>query len=265
MVAVLGAVLIELRCYGMKPLPRQEFGGIHAMMNTLILIPAFGCDARLYAPQIKALETSFRLQTIIPTADRFEKMVTEVLKQAPDHFAILGTSMGGRLALEVALAAPERVNGLCVIGAGAGPVADQAAGLRRSARVRGGEREQVITEMAAMIAHEAGPRGPATRQAFVDMAIAMDVEQLARQSDALAHRVNRWDELENVEALTLCLWGEHDKFSPGDDGLRMAEAVDIGSFIEFPNCGHFPTLEYPDEATEAIQMWLEDIDDVEEA
>lgn len=234
-------------------------------MKTLILIPAFGCDAKLYAPQIKALENSIRIQTIVPSADRYEKMVPEILRQCPDEFAILGTSMGGRLALEVTLAAPERVTGLCVIGAGAGPVADRAAGLRRSSRIRGGEREQVIAEMADMIAHQPGPRGPATRQAFIDMAMAMDAAYLARQSDALAHRVDRWDELENVEALTLCLWGEHDKFSSGDDGLRMAEAVDIGSFIEFPNCGHFPTLEYPDEASEAIKMWLEDIDDVEAA
>jgi pimeloyl-ACP methyl ester carboxylesterase len=235
------------------------------MMNTLILIPAFGCNAALYAPQIEALKARFTIKTIVPSADRYAKMVTEVLKQAPEQFAILGTSMGGRLALEVTLAAPERVTGLCVIGAGAGPVADQKAGLRRSTRIRAGEREQVVKEMADMIAHQPGPFGASTRQAFIDMAMAMDVELLARQSDALAHRVDRWDDLEDVEALTLCLWGEHDKFSPGDDGLRMAEAVDIGSFIEFPNCGHFPTLEYPDEATEAITMWLEDIDDVEEA
>jgi pimeloyl-ACP methyl ester carboxylesterase len=232
-------------------------------MKTLILIPAFGCDARLYAPQMKALETTVKIQTIIPTADRLNAMVAEVLRQAPDQFAILGTSMGGRVALEVTLAAPERVSGLCVIGANAGAVADQAAGLRRSSRIRTGDASLVIAEMAEMVAHMPGVRGPATRQAFIDMATNFNVDLLAKQSDALAHRVNRWDDLTKVEALTLCLWGEHDKFCPGDDGLRMAEAVDIGSFIEFPNCGHFPTLEYPDEANEAIKMWLEDIDDVE--
>ena len=235
------------------------------MKPTLYLVPAFGCDHRLYIPQISALKANVNIMVHVPSAARYEDMAQEVLRHAPEQFAILGTSMGGRLALEVAFAAPERVTGLCVIGAGAGAVADPVAGLRRSARIRGGEREQVIAEMAGMISHLPGPRGAATRQDFIDMAMAMDAEQLARQSDALAHRVDSWDELENVEALTLCLWGEHDKFSPGDDGLRMAEAVDIGSFIEFPNCGHFPTLEYPDEATEAITMWLEDIDDVEEA
>jgi pimeloyl-ACP methyl ester carboxylesterase len=28
--------------------------------------------------------------------------------------------------------------------------------------------------------------------------------------------------------------------------------------VELPDCGHFPTLEYPQKATEAIVTWLED-------
>ncbi len=233
-------------------------------MKTLVMIPAFGCDARLYAPQTAALEDSVRIQIVVPTADRYGGMVEEVLRQAPDDFAILGTSMGGRLALEVALAAPDRVEALCIIGAGAGPVADQVAGLKRSARIRGDDRLQVIAEMGQMIAHLQGPRGGATRQAFVDMGTAIDHELLARQSDALAHRVDLWDRLSEIDCPTLCLWGEHDQFSPGSDGLRIAEAVQYGSYVELADCGHFPTLEYPDETTEAISMWLDDIDDVGE-
>jgi pimeloyl-ACP methyl ester carboxylesterase len=228
-------------------------------MKTLVMIPAFGCDAGLYAPQIEELENEIRIQIIVPTADRYDAMVEEVLEQAPESFAILGTSMGGRLALEVALAAPDRVEALCIIGAGAGPVADQAAGLRRSQRIRGGENAQVIAEMGRMIAHEPGPLGLSARQAFIDMATEMDLELLARQSDALAHRLDVWERLDEVECPTLCLWGEHDQFSPAADGLRIAEAVQYGSYVELPECGHFPTLEYPDEATEAIAMWLDDV------
>ncbi len=233
-------------------------------MKTLVLIPAFGCDARLYAPQIRAVENFVRIQIVTPSADRYAGMVEDVLHQTPETFAILGTSMGGRAALEVALAAPERVEALCVIGAGAGAVADQAAGLRRSARIRSGEKAQVIAEMGQMIAHMPGPRGPSAKQAFLEMATAMDLEMLARQSDALAHRMDLWDRLDEIECPTLCLWGEHDPFSPAADGLRLAEAVQYGSYVELPDCGHFPTLEYPDEATQAIAMWLDDIDDVGE-
>lgn len=233
-------------------------------MKTLVMIPAFGCNEGLYAPQIEELENSFRIQTIIPASGRLAGMVDDVLRQTPDEFAILGTSMGGRVALEVALAAPDRVEALCIIGAGAGPVADQAAGLRRSARIRAGERLQVIAEMGKMIAHLPGPRGLEAKQAFIDMATAMDVELLARQSDALAYRIDLWDRLDEIECPTLCLWGKHDQFSPAADGLRIAEAVQYGSYVELADCGHFPTLEYPDVATEAIAMWMDDIDDVGE-
>ncbi len=234
------------------------------MTNSLVLLPAFGCDKRLYQPQLQALGKQYALNVLIPSEVRYDKMVAEILAQVPDSFAILGTSMGGRLALEVALVAPDRVEALCIIGAGAGPVADQAAGLRRSARIRGGESAQVIAEMAEMIAHEPGPRGLSAKQAFVTMATALDVDILARQSDALAHRIDLWERLDEIECPTLCLWGVHDKFSPAADGLRIAETVQYGSYVELPDCGHFPTLEYPEEATEAIAMWLDDIDDVGE-
>jgi pimeloyl-ACP methyl ester carboxylesterase len=234
------------------------------MSSTLILVPAFGCDRHLYQAQMDMLQGPWDCIVQVPTEDRYEKMVENILKQSPDNFAILGTSMGGRLALEVALAAPDRVEALCIIGAGAGPVADQVAGLRRSARIRGGEKAQVIAEMGRMIAHEPGPLGLSARKAFIDMATEMDLEPLARQSDALAHRLDVWERLDEVECPTLCLWGEHDQFSPAADGLRIAEAVQYGSYVELPDCGHFPTLERPDEATEAIAMWLDDIDDVGE-
>jgi pimeloyl-ACP methyl ester carboxylesterase len=233
-------------------------------MKTLVMIPAFGCDARLYAPQANALNHLVRTQIIIPRRDRYADMVHEVLQSAPETFAVLGTSMGGRVALEVALAAPDRVEALCIIGAGAGPVADQPAGLKRSARIRAGEKSAVITEMANIISHLPGPRGPSTRQAFIDMGLSCEDALLARQSDALAHRIDLWDRLEDIECPTLCLWGEHDQFSPAKEGLRIAEAVHYGSYVELPDCGHFPTLEYPDAATEAIAMWLDDIDDVGE-
>jgi pimeloyl-ACP methyl ester carboxylesterase len=225
---------------------------------TLVLVPAFGCDARLYAPQISSLSKSIAIQTLVPSSDSYENMVQDMLALVEGDFAILGTSMGGRLALEVALEAPERVEALCVIGAGAGAVADPAAGAKRSARIRAGERDQVIDEMSLMIAHEVGPRGVATREAFVEMGRKMDLAQLARQSDALAKRVDRWEQVASIACPTLCLWGVHDKFSPAADGARLAEAVQDGSYVELPDCGHFPTLEYPDEATDAIATWLED-------
>jgi pimeloyl-ACP methyl ester carboxylesterase len=230
------------------------------MRKTLVMIPAFGCDGGLYAEVVAGLDVE--IVTHIAGEDSFEGMVKALLAKAPEEFIVLGTSMGGRLALEVALAAPDRVEGLVVIGAGAGGVADPAAGLRRSARLRGGEMEDVLSEMGDMVAHLPGPRGGATRQAFIEMGRKMGADVMAQQSDALAKRVDRWERLAEIKCPTLCLWGEHDQFSPAADGRRLAEAVDWGVYVELPGCGHFPTLEFPVEATAILRDWLdEEFDD----
>jgi pimeloyl-ACP methyl ester carboxylesterase len=230
------------------------------MMKTLVMIPAFGCDERLYAPQMAAWAEQWDIHVIVPSADRYIGMVEDVLAQAPERFVIMGTSMGGRVALETTLAAPKRVQGLVIIGAGAGAVADPATGLKRSARIRGGEKQQVLIEMGNMISHLPGSRGQETREAFIRMGEAMDPETLARQSDALAHRTDKWARLREIYCPVLCLWGVHDQFSPAADGRRVAAAVQQGEYVELPECGHFPTLEYPDKATEVLSQWLTSLD-----
>jgi pimeloyl-ACP methyl ester carboxylesterase len=227
-------------------------------MKTLVMIPAFGCDGTMYADVIEALPPGFKVLLHVAVRDSFAAMVEDVLAKAPEDFIILGTSMGGRLALEVTLAAPERVEGLVIIGAGAGPTADPASGLKRSARLRSGEMEGVLAEMGAMIAHAPGPNGPATREAFMAMGHKTGAKVMARQSDALAAREDRWPELEEIECPVLCLWGEDDQFSPAADGLRLAEAVVEGCFVALPECGHFPTMEYPEDTSRLINDWLED-------
>jgi pimeloyl-ACP methyl ester carboxylesterase len=224
----------------------------------LVQIPALGCDHRLYKMIAIAISSSFKIQSIIPMADRYEAMVAEVLKRAPDHFVIMGTSMGGRLALETALAAPDRVQGLIIIGAGPGAVADPSAGLKRSARIRAGELEEVVTEMSEMIAHMPSPNGKATVAAFKSMARAIGPEITANQSDALAHRVDRWNDLQRITCPTLLLWGQEDKFSPAADALKMHAAIPGSRCAVIPKCGHFPTLENPDQASAIILQWLQD-------
>ena len=228
-------------------------------MTNLVMIPAFGCDERLYAEIAPLLPSNVLTSTIICDGDSFETCVEQVLRQAPEEFVILGTSFGGRVALETALAAPERVKGLIVIGSGPGPVADPRAGLRRSERLRAGEAEQVASEMGDMIAHLEGPNGPAARQAFIEMCATVGPDVMTRQSDALAKRRDLRPLLPKLSCPALMLWGVHDKFSPAADGLAMSAAIPRGRYVELADCGHFPSLEYPDETAAAIDHWMEDV------
>ena len=68
-------------------------------MISLIMIPALGCDAGLYAPLVPLLGDLVSLRTVIADGDRLDGCVAQVLAAAPESFVVLGTSFGGRVGL----------------------------------------------------------------------------------------------------------------------------------------------------------------------
>jgi 2-succinyl-6-hydroxy-2,4-cyclohexadiene-1-carboxylate synthase len=65
----------------------------------------------------------------------FDGCVASVLERSPERFVLAGYSMGGRIALHVALAAPERVSRLVLVSATAG-IEDDVERAERSERDR---------------------------------------------------------------------------------------------------------------------------------
>jgi 2-succinyl-6-hydroxy-2,4-cyclohexadiene-1-carboxylate synthase len=72
-------------------------------------------------------------QVDAPRPIDFDGSVASVLERGPERFALVGYSMGGRIALRVALAAPERIARLVLISATAGIDDDRARARRRDA------------------------------------------------------------------------------------------------------------------------------------
>ena len=66
----------------------------------------------------------------------FEAITADVLAGGPSRFALGGYSMGGRIALGVALAAPERISRLVLVATTAGIADDGERGARRAADER---------------------------------------------------------------------------------------------------------------------------------
>lgn len=227
-------------------------------MQNLLMIPALGCDGRLYAGILPRLSGVVEPATIVADADSMPSCVQQVLARAPEKFIILGTSFGGRTALEVAFAAPQRVQGLVVIGAGAGVAADPSAGFRRAERLRGSDFENVVTEMADMVSHMPGPNGAKTRSSFISMAHELGGTLMARQSEALAKRADLSPRLGEIAWPSLLLWGREDKFFPATEGLKFSMALPHGRYAEISECGHFPSLEAPEETADILLHWMQD-------
>jgi 2-succinyl-6-hydroxy-2,4-cyclohexadiene-1-carboxylate synthase len=111
------------------------------MPETLVLLHGFGGTHRAWDPVLPELDHE-RYNPLTPDLRghgtksgvrpiSFDGCAADVLAAAPEQFALCGYSLGGRVAQQVALAAPERVTRLILVSTSGG-ISDDAA---RAARV----------------------------------------------------------------------------------------------------------------------------------
>ena len=91
----------------------------------LYLLPGLLCDETVWRHQVDHL--SAIAAVTVPDyrdCDAIPDMAARVLEQAPSRFAVAGHSLGGRVALEIVRAAPERVTRLALLDTATGPARD---------------------------------------------------------------------------------------------------------------------------------------------
>jgi 2-succinyl-6-hydroxy-2,4-cyclohexadiene-1-carboxylate synthase len=126
------------------------------MPATVVLLHGFAGTGRAWDPVVERLDPE-RYTALAPDLRghgsardarpiSFDAVVADVLDAAPPHFALCGYSMGGRIALHLALAAPERVERLILVATTAG-IDDEAD---RAARRDADERLAVFAEAATI-------------------------------------------------------------------------------------------------------------------
>src|SRR6476646_2939262 len=120
--------------------------------TTVVLLHGFAGTRRAWDPVVERLDPE-RYTPLAPDLRghgdardarpvTFDACVADVLAAAPERFVLAGYSMGGRIALHVALAAPERVRRLVLVSSTAG-IEDPAA---RAAQRESDHRLAVLLE-----------------------------------------------------------------------------------------------------------------------
>ena len=89
-------------------------------------------------------------------------------------------------------------------------------------RVRRGEFEAVVEELAATITHEGGPRADDASSSFRRMARRAGPDVLLRQNTSLLGRPDRRPDLAGITCPTLLLWGREDRLAGVEHGREMA-------------------------------------------
>jgi pimeloyl-ACP methyl ester carboxylesterase len=196
-----------------------------------------------------------------------------------DRAHVVGLSLGGFIAQEIAIAHPERVQSLTLMSTSADPtdatvpgpapwplIRSAMAGLRLLRyRVIGGETNLVKELLAGLVAQ--GGDEPVDVEEWTKIVIydlrergGVNLHALRQHQVAVVVTRSRYPLLGSITAPTLVIHGKNDAFLPIAHGQRLAAAIPSASGLWLEGAGHpFP---YPNmrEVTGAIMRHLDTAD-----
>lgn len=234
----------------------------------LLFLPGLLCDAEVWSAQTSALGRDHRWQVVeYGLTDSLTTMAERALQQADaaglHRLAVVGHSMGGRVAAELWRLAPQRVAGLALMDTSWHPLpAGEAGASERAGRLRLLEiaRTQGMAAMARdWVLGMVHPQrlGTPLAEAVVAMLARRTPDHQAAQIQALLQRPDASATLRTVTVPTLLLTGEQDAWSPPARHDEMAVMV-AGPVtrVDVPHCGHMAPMEAPEAVNAALAAWL---------
>lgn len=227
-------------------------------MTTLVLIPGLISDAIVWEPLAKAAEGRFALHPAdVTTQASITEMAESLLDAVDGPLIAVGHSMGGRVAMEMARIAPERVKGLVLANTGHHPKRDGEE-IKRQAMIDLGH-ENMETLADQWLPPMLDPARVTDAELIAElraMVLRAGADVHERQIRALVGRPNASAYLGEIACPVLLVAARQDGWSPIAQHEEIGAAVGDSELAIIENAGHFAPAERPEETTAAIMDWL---------
>lgn len=259
-------------------MPSQTVGAIELAYDevgdgeVVVFISGTSLDRTVWGPQVAAFADRYRCITI-DNRDAGETVAgttgytprdlaadVDGLLAALDLPAahVVGHSLGGAIAQELALASPDRVRTLSVIGSWARNDEYTRTLFRTWKRLRttlepaAFFETMLLTGVGHTFLNSIGV--DAMVQLFLTAPHPQSAEGFCRQVDAdLAH--DTADRLGTIQAPTLVIAGDEDKIFPPHHPRQLADGIGA-EWLMLPNVGHSPALENPTAVNTALETFF---------
>jgi len=236
------------------------------------------CDSRMWDPQWETFTRSHRVMRLDfrgygrsplePGRFASARDVIELLdRHGFERAALVGVSLGGRVALEVALAASERVTALVLVGSGL-PGHDWSEEMKATweeeeAALRSGNMDEAVD-----ISLRTWVAGPRRKPEDVDADVRSRVAEMQRRAYELQVPVEDEEELlvddvaqrlGEIKVPTLVLVGEEDVPDIHAIADRLAHEIPGARRATIANTAHVPSMERPEEFERLVLGFLDEV------
>ncbi|HEY7851044.1 MAG TPA: alpha/beta hydrolase [Ktedonobacterales bacterium] len=180
-------------------------------------------------------------------ADYAAVVRAEIARRGLEQPTVVGHSLGGAIALQLALESPQLVGRLALVGSGAR--LRVAPAFLEAAREAGTSGAPNITQTAFAAEHAAA-------------AAAFHAQRLPTAPGALYRDLmacNQFDlmgEMARIIQPTLLIVGAGDRMTPPKFAEYLAERLPTAALAIIPDAGHYVQIEQPQRVADALRAWL---------
>ena len=231
-------------------------------MFELVLLPGLACDESLWRDQVPALRAAGYRVAVSDVHQRhagLPEMARALLREHDGPLVLVGSSMGGMLALHAQREAPQRVAAMALLSTTAQPDTPELIKLRSDAIVEfeRGRAETVLRINAAFAFHPDHAADAARVDNYVNGILRGGAAQLIAQNRAVMARQDMRPWLADVRCPVLVACGDSDLLTPRAMSQEIARAVPQARLEVVERAGHLLTWEQPEAVNRLLLQWLE--------
>ena len=249
-VAEVGAGPVLVMLHGGGP-------GASGVSNYHQNLPALSREFRVLLPDQPGFGESYRPTEADLDAHSITQITTDALLQTLtalgiERFHLLGNSLGGAAALDLAITVPDRVISLVLMAPGGGwlptgPTPTEGQKAMWKYYNAGGPSEKKMASFISVMVAEPKRFGPEIVAARYEASLdESHIEFYHHYNAAFARRGGMdplWRDLHKISAPTLLLWGRDDRTITLDGaGIMLKQIRDVQLHV-FGRCGHWVQLE----------------------
>ena len=229
-------------------------------MRSVILLPGLACDEEVFRDQAEALRSRgpVHVSDAHTRCATLPAMAAALWAERPGPQVLVGTSMGGMVALEMARQAPQRVRGIALLGSTARPDTPELVALRTQACAlyAAGRMDEVLRANILFAFHRGTPGNAPVVAAYLAMIRRAGAGQLIAQNRAVMARIDSRPHLPAIAAPVLLACGEDDRLTPPEVSRDMAALLPQARLAIVEGAGHMLTMEQPAAVNRLLLDWL---------